>query len=51
VHEDWRRDQNGEVLIPRSDTHLRAGDHIVALVTYSNLQLAEALLGAETKRV
>lgn len=42
--------RDGEVLIPRKDTHLQIGDHVVALVTYSYLQLAEALLGAETKR-
>ncbi|EFE0813760.1 Trk system potassium transporter TrkA (plasmid) [Pseudomonas marginalis] len=43
--------RDGEVLIPHPDTQLRAGDHIVALVTYSYLRLAEALLGARRQRI
>ncbi|MCO5081786.1 MAG: Trk system potassium transporter TrkA [Rhizobiaceae bacterium] len=38
--------RDGDVMIPRRDTQLKIGDHVVALVTYSYLQLAEALLGA-----
>lgn len=38
--------RDGEVMIPRPNTQLKIGDHVVALVTYSYLQLAEALLGA-----
>lgn len=43
--------RDGQVLIPHADTHLRVGDHIVALVTYSYLRLAEALLGARRQRI
>jgi trk system potassium uptake protein TrkA len=38
--------REGEVIIPAPEFQLRAGDHVVALVTYSYLRLAEALLGA-----
>ena len=37
--------RHGQVIIPQPDTQLDVGDHIVALVAYSNLRLAEALLG------
>ncbi len=40
--------RNGEAIIPRGDTQLQVGDHVVALVTYSYLRLAEALLGTAT---
>lgn len=40
-----------KVFVPLADTRLREGDHIIALVTYSYLRLAEALLGAEGKRI
>ncbi len=43
--------RDGEVMIPRGDTQLKVGDHVVALVTYSYLQFAEALLGAMRKVV
>lgn len=38
--------REGQVIIPRRDTQLRIGDRIVAVITYSYLRLAEALLGA-----
>lgn len=37
--------------VPEPETLLREGDHIIALVTYSYLRLAEALLGAQGTRV
>ena len=37
--------REGKVLFPDADTQLQVGDKVVALVTYSYLQLAEALLG------
>ncbi|HRO49526.1 MAG TPA: Trk system potassium transporter TrkA [Hyphomicrobium sp.] len=37
--------RNGEAMIPREDTQLEVGDHVVALVPYSYLRLSEALLG------
>lgn len=37
--------RDGKAMIPRGDTELEVGDHVVALVTYSYLRLAEALLG------
>ncbi len=40
-----------EVIFPQSDTRFESGDHVVALVTYSYLRLAEALLGAERTRI
>ncbi|MEO3389239.1 Trk system potassium transporter TrkA [Mesorhizobium sp. CAU 1741] len=42
--------REGKVIIPRFDTQLQVGDHVVVLVTYSYLRLAEALLGASGKR-
>lgn len=38
--------REGQVIIPQSDTQLRIGDRIVAVIAYSYLRLAEALLGA-----
>lgn len=38
--------RNGEALVVNDDTRIEAGDLVVALVTYSHLRLAEALLGA-----
>lgn len=40
-----------DVLIPCADTRLHAGDHVVVLITYNNLHLAETLFVAETERV
>lgn len=37
--------RSGKAMIARGDTQLEVGDHVVALVTYSYLRLAEALLG------
>lgn len=37
--------RNGEAMIPQDETQLRPHDHVIALVTYSSLRLAEALLG------
>lgn len=42
--------RDSQVVIPGPDTQLQAGDHVVALVTYSHLRLAEALLGASRGR-
>lgn len=42
--------REGVVIMPREDMLLQAGDHVVALVTYSYLRLAEALLGAPVGR-
>lgn len=42
--------RDGEVFVPTGETRFEEGDHIVALVTYSYLHLAEALLGAERPR-
>lgn len=42
--------RDGAVKIPQRDTLLKVGDHVVALVTYSYLQLAEALLGGSRSR-
>jgi trk system potassium uptake protein len=39
--------RDGKVFFPQPDTLLEVGDHVIALVTYSYLRLAEALLGAE----
>ena len=36
--------RDGEVFVPTGETRFEEGDHIVALVTYSYLHLAEALL-------
>lgn len=41
--------RQGDVLIPDDATLLEVGDHVVALVTYSHLRLAEALLGASRR--
>lgn len=41
--------RDGTAIMPDDETVLRAGDHVVALVAYSSLRLAEALLG--TRRV
>lgn len=38
------------VFVPEPDTHLRNGDRIVALVTYSYLNLVEAMLGVKGTR-
>ena len=43
--------RDGKVMIPHGDMQLRAGDHLVALVTYSYLRLAEALLGVPRQHV
>ncbi|HAL07338.1 MAG TPA: Trk system potassium transport protein TrkA, partial [Brevundimonas sp.] len=40
----------GEAFVPDENTELQIGDQIVALVTYSYLRLAEALLGAPQGR-
>jgi trk system potassium uptake protein TrkA len=40
--------RNDEAIIPRGDMQLQVGDQVVALVTYSYLRLAEALLGTAT---
>lgn len=40
-----------QVIIPTAETQLLVGDHIVALVTYSYLRLAEALLGTRRDRL
>jgi len=42
--------RQGDVLIPDDETMLEVGDHVVALVTYSHLRLAEALLGAARRK-
>ncbi len=41
--------RDGQVIIAKPETELRQGDRIIALITYSNLRLAEALLGATRK--
>lgn len=38
-----------QVMNPHPETELRSGDRVIALITYSNLRLAEALLGATRK--
>lgn len=43
--------REGEAFFPEPDTLLREGDHVVMLVAYSYLHLAEALLGTKGKRV
>lgn len=40
-----------QVIIPTAQTQLLVGDHIVALVTYSYIRLAEALLGTRRDRL
>jgi trk system potassium uptake protein TrkA len=42
--------RDGEAMIARGDTQLEIGDHVVVLVTYSYLRLAEALLGTTRSR-
>ncbi len=42
--------REGEVIIPKPDMQLQVGDRVVALVTYSYIRLAEALLGTRGKR-
>jgi trk system potassium uptake protein TrkA len=37
--------RGGKVLFPRDDFRFQEGDHVIALVTYSYLKLAEALFG------
>src|SRR5690606_16753168 len=37
--------RDGQALVPQPETQLEIGDHIVALVSYSSLELTEALLG------
>ncbi len=37
--------RRGKVLFPRDDFRFQEGDHVIALVTYSYLKLAEALFG------
>jgi len=39
-----------EVIFPSEDLEMQEGDRVVALVTYSALRLAEALLGAKRAR-
>jgi trk system potassium uptake protein TrkA len=39
------------VLFPRDDFKFQIGDHVIALVTYSYLKLAEALFGAAERPV
>ena len=43
--------RGGEAMIPNSETRLEPGDHVIALVTYSHLRLAEALLGATRRGI
>lgn len=38
--------RGGMAIMPDEQTRLEIGDHVIALVTYSHLRLAEALLGA-----
>jgi trk system potassium uptake protein TrkA len=38
--------RDGVMLVPGPDTTLRSGDFVIAVVTYSYLRLAEALLGS-----
>jgi len=38
--------RDGVAMMPTDEMKLQAGDHVVMLVTYSHLRLAEALLGA-----
>lgn len=42
--------RRGEVIIPHGETSFEVGDHIVALVTYSDLREAEALIAGDSKR-
>lgn len=39
-----------EVIFPHEDVEIAEGDRVVALVAYSALRLAEALLGAKKTR-
>ena len=41
--------RDDRVIIPHGDTIFQAGDHIVALVTYADLQRAISLISGETK--
>ncbi len=41
--------RDGAVIMAEASTRLEAGDHVVALVAYSYLRLAEALLGARRR--
>lgn len=41
--------RDGDAFLPDEATRFEVGDHVVALVTYSHLRLAEALLGARRK--
>lgn len=43
--------RNGAAIIPQEDTQLQVGDHVIALVTYSHLKLAEALLGGTRRAI
>lgn len=38
--------RDGKVVFPQADFRFAVGDHVIALVTYSYLKLAEALFGA-----
>ncbi|RUT31083.1 Trk system potassium transporter TrkA [Arsenicitalea aurantiaca] len=42
--------RNGTVIFPPADFRFEVGDHVIALVTYSYLKLAEALFGASSGR-
>ena len=41
--------RNGGAIMPDDATQLEVGDHVVALVTYSHLRFAEALLGTRRR--
>ena len=43
--------RDGQALVPQPETQLEIGDHIVALVSYSSLELTEALLGKRRGRL
>jgi len=43
--------RNGKVVMPASDTRIQAGDHVIVLVTYANLRMAEAILGGSRRRL
>lgn len=43
--------RQGGVIIPNADTQIQVDDHVIAVVTYDNLQVAESIFGASRGRI
>lgn len=43
--------RDGEMMVPHTETRIESGDHVIAVVTYSDLHAAEAVLGKGRRRI